>query len=176
MNEQVYGVVALFRSADALVAALKRLREDGYEHIEAYAPWSVEEAHELLPPRHSPVPLVMLISGTCGAVGAFLLQVWASTDYPVQVAGRPLFSWPAFVPVTFELTILTAAFCGLAALLVQARLPRLDHPVFNHTQFARASQDAFIICIQTTDTHFHPERTTALLRALGAQSIEEVAA
>ncbi|MGH8019609.1 MAG: DUF3341 domain-containing protein [Opitutaceae bacterium] len=174
MKARLHGLVALFPSADALVAALRRLREEGYDQLEVYTPWPVEEAHELLPPRRSPVPLVMLAAGLLGAAGAFLLQIWAATDYPVQVAGRPLFSWPAFVPVTFELTILTAAFCGLAALLIHARLPRLDHPVFNYTEFARASQDAFIVCIQSSDANYNTLKTSDLLRTLGAKSIEEV--
>jgi hypothetical protein len=163
----------MFASAEALVAALRRLRAAGYKRVEAYTPWPVEEAATLLTNKRSPVPLIMLLTGIAGAIGAFLLQVWATNDYPVNVGGRPIFSWPAFVPVTFELTVLTASFCGLAALLVVTRLPRLDHPMFAHREFERASQDAFFVRVLSDDPHFDPRATPALLRELGAESVEE---
>lgn len=171
---RTYGLVARFDSAEALTAALRRLRHEGYEQLEAFAPRPLEEAHALLPHRRSPVPAVMLVGGAAGAASALFLQAWASTDYPLNVASRPLFSWPAFVPVAFELTVLAAAFAGLLAFLVMSGLPRLDHPAFAHNAFPRASQDGFFVCVPTTDRRFHPQATRELLRTVGATEIEEV--
>jgi hypothetical protein len=164
----------MFDSAEALLYALRRLRDDGYERLEVYAPWPVEEAREMLPHRRSRVPLIMLIAGVFGCTGALLLQIWAATDYPLVVAGRPLFSWPAFVPVTFELTVLSASLCGLVGFLWLSRLPRLDHPMFAHSTFARASQDAFFVCVRADDAKFNPQTTARLLNELGAAEVEEV--
>lgn len=176
MSERIHGLAARFADADALVAALRRLRGAGYARLEAFSPRPFEEAHALLPRRRSPIPGVMLAGGLLGCAGAFLLQVWAAFDYPVEVAGRPLFSWPAFVPVTFELTILSATFCGIGALLWVTGLPRLDHPMFDRSDFVRATQDAFFVCVRSDDPRFDSAATSALLRASGALDIGEVSA
>lgn len=170
------GLVAMFDSAEALVEALRRLRRDGYRELQAYAPWPLAEAAELVGGPRSKVPLVMLAAGICGALGAFGLQVWAATAYPVVVANRPLVSWPAFVPVTFELTVLTASIFGVGALLASTRLPRLDHPMFAHPDFDRASQDAFFVWVGATDPEFNDTRTATLLGELGGRAIAEVEA
>lgn len=169
-----YGMAGLFEHVEELLAALRGLRAAGYERLEVYAPWPVEEARELVPHRRSRVPLIMLITGLGGLAGAFLLQVWAAADYPLVVGGRPLFSWPAFVPVTFELTVLTASLCGLAGFLFLARLPRLDHPMFQHSAFERASQDAFFLCVRANDPRYDAQQTRRALAAQGATAIEEV--
>ena len=173
-TRDAYGVAARFANAEALAGALRSLRTAGYTRLEAYAPRPLEEVEQLLPRHRSPVPGVMLAAGAAGAAGAFLLQVWASYDYPLNVAGRPLFSWPAFVPVTFELTVLSAAFAGLVALLVIAQLPRLDHPMFNVSTFARASQDAYFVCVRGDDPRFDGGAVRALLHDAGGVEIEEV--
>ncbi len=169
-----HGLAGMFTSADDLLAALRRLRDEGYEGLEVYTPWPVEEARELIPHRRSRVPAIMLATGFCGMIGAFMLQVWGTSDYPIEVAGRPVFSWVPYVPVTFELTVLTASLCGLAGFLILSKLPRLDHPMFGHSEFERASQDAFFVCILTSDPKYHVQETPRLLRTLGATAIEEV--
>jgi len=169
-----HGAAGMFESAETLLDALRHLRAAGYERLEVYAPWPLEEAYELIPHRRSRVPLIMLVTGACGFAAAFLLQVWAASDYPLEVAGRPLFSWTAFVPVTFELTILTASLGGLAGFLFLSRLPRLDHPMFQHSAFVRASQDACFVCIQAGDKKYDATETPRLLTSLGAKAVEEV--
>jgi hypothetical protein len=175
-SPRLHGVAAMFETPEALLRALRALRKNGYERLEVYTPWPLEEARELLPHRRSRVPLIMLVAGAAGCTGAVLLQMWAATDYPLNVAGRPLFSWPAFVPVTFELTVLTASLCGLLGFLGLARLPRLDHPMFAHRTFVRASQDAFFVCVRADDARFHAEATPRRLQELGGDAIEEVRA
>ncbi len=170
-----YGIAARFEDAATLTAALRRLRDAGYVRLEAYAPRPLEEAHAILPPHRSPIPGIMLAGGALGLAAAFLLQVWAAFDYPIEVAGRPLFSWPAFVPVCFELTVLSASFCGIGAWLWLTGLPRLDHPLFARSDFVRASQDAYFVCVRGDDPRYDAAAIGRLLHAGQAAQIEEVA-
>lgn len=174
VGSPAHGLAAMFGTPEALVSALRHLRDGGYSQLEAYAPWPLEEARALVSHGRSRIPLIMLAGGLCGFAGALVLQAWAASDYPLNVAGRPIFSWPAFVPVTFELTVLTASLLGLMGFLVIARLPRLDHPMFGHSAFGRASQDAFFICVRASDPKYDVRDTLALLLTLGAEMIEEV--
>jgi len=168
------GIIACFASPEDLLAVLHRARDEGYTRIEAYTPFPVEGLDEALPHATTPMGWIMLAAGTCGACGAYALQYWATHDYPVNVGGRPLHSWPAFVPVAFELTVLTAAIVGVLALGWLCRLPRLHHPVFAVPGFERASQDRLFLLIRDDDPQFHPARTHAFLVDSKPEYVTEV--
>ena len=167
-------VLAEFAEHDRLVTALRRLREERYSHVEVYTPFPSAEVDELLPGGPTPIGWLMLAGGVCGGGAAYFMQWFAARDYAYNVGGRPLHSWPAFVPVTFELTVLAAALTGFVALLWLARLPRLDHPVFRAPEFTRASQDRFFIALRLDDPRLTSAGVEALLRGCGAVTIREV--
>ena len=172
---KLYGVMAEFESADALVTGARRAREEGYQKLDAYAPFPVEELTEALDLAPSPIPLVMFCGGVVGAITGFGMQYYATViSYPMNIGGRPLPSWPAFILVTVEMTILFAVFSGLLALFVAMRLPAIYHPVFNAPDFGRASQDRFFLCIQTDDRRFDAVATPAFLESLQPLAVEPV--
>lgn len=140
-------VIASFDKVEDLVAAARRLKPL-VASLDAYTPHPVEALDELLDLPASPLPPVMLIAGLFGAAGGFLLQLWAASAYPVNVGGRPIDSWPAFIPSTFELGILTALLVGFAAYLVATRLTQLYHAVFAAPGFERAAQDRYLLTVR----------------------------
>ncbi len=164
------GLLAEFSEEETWREAVRRVRAAGSTRFEAFSPYPVEGMDELVLSRPSPMPAIMLAAGAIGATGGFFLQVWAARDYPLQVGSRPVFSWPAFVPVTFELGVLTAVLVGIAAFLWRARLPRYDHPAFASARFARASTDRFFLWLPATSAG------RELLTAAQADAIEEVRA
>jgi hypothetical protein len=168
-------ILAEYPNHDRLVAALRRLRDDGYTRFEVYSPFPSEEIDELLPGRATPIGWLMLVGGLAGGSGAYFMEWYAAHDFAYNVGGRPLHSWPAFVPVTFELTVLTAALTGLVSLLFLTRLPRLAHPVFNAAPFRRASADRFFVAVHRDDPRLTDTGIDKLLRETGALSVEEVA-
>lgn len=171
----LYGVMAEFASADALVTAARRAHEAGYRKMDAYAPFPVETLPEALELNSSHIPLVMFGGGLVGALLGFGTQYYVTViSYPMDIGGRPLPSWPALIPVTLELTILFSVFSGLLALFIAMRLPSVYHPVFNVPNFERASQDGFFLCIQTEDSGFDAAATPAFLESLQPVSVEAV--
>ncbi|HET9651107.1 MAG TPA: DUF3341 domain-containing protein, partial [Usitatibacter sp.] len=143
----IYGLMAEFASAEALLAAARRAREAGFEHAEAYSPFAVDGLADALGFSGSRVPLATLAGGILGGAGGFFLQWYSAViDYPINSGGRPLNSWPEFIPVTFELTVLGAALAAVAAMLVANGLPRLRHPVFNVREFELATRNRFFLC------------------------------
>lgn len=170
------GIIACFASPEALLAVLRRARAAGYTRLEAYTPFPIEGLDEVLPRATTPIGWIVFFAGAAGASGAYALQYWATHDYPVNVGGRPLHSWPAFVPVTFELTVLTAAVVGVLALAWLCRLPQLYHPVFTVPGFDRASQDRLFLLIRDDDPRFHPARTHAFLADSNPEYVTEVLA
>jgi hypothetical protein len=169
-----YGVMASFASPGGFAAAVRAAREAGYTRWETYLPFAIEGAAELSPARPSPVPKAMAIGGVLSGLTAFFLQYYAAHDYALNVGGRPLNSWPSFVPITFELTVLGSALTGVFTLLWLAGFPRLDHPVFNDARFSRASRDRFFLCIRSDDPLYAPAKTERFLTDLGAESVAEV--
>jgi hypothetical protein len=170
-----YGLLAEFETAAVLVEAMSRTRAAGYTKLEAYTPYPVDELSAADGSQRTLVPLIVLVAGCLGGLGGFLMQYYAAVlSYPINVGGRPLNSWPMFIPVTFELTVLTAALCGLLGMLALNRLPTLYHPVFNAPQFARASRDRFFLCIEATDAKFDSVATRAFLKSLQALDVVEV--
>ncbi len=142
-------LVLEFGSAAALVQAVPHLRRAGHRPVEAYSPCAVEGLAEALGHRPAPVRPVMLLAGLAGGALAFGMQAWSAVyDLPLDSGGRPLFSWPAFLPVTFELAVLCAAIAGFAALLTACGLPRLHHPLFDLPVMARVSADRFLLAFE----------------------------
>ncbi|MEO6028695.1 MAG: DUF3341 domain-containing protein, partial [Candidatus Binatia bacterium] len=136
----------------------------------------VEEVAEALHIHDRKLPLLVLIGGIVGCIGGFSLATWTSVvDYPINVGGRPFFSWPSFIPITFECTVLVAALSAVLGLLALNGLPMPYHPVFNVPQFALATREKFFLCIEATDPQFDLKETRRFLETLEALSIAEVA-
>ena len=156
-SSTVYGLMAEFDDPNALVAATRRAFREGYRRMDAFSPFPIEELHEALGAHHTRLPLIVLIGGIIGCLGGYLLQYWVSTmAYPLNIGGKPLHSWPAFIPVTFECTILVAALSAVLGMLALNGLPMPYHPVFNVPRFALASRNRFFLCIEGTDPKFDP--------------------
>lgn len=165
-------LLAEFAGADGLLAAARQARAAGYARLEAYAPCAVPGLDEALGLGETGVPPLMLAFGTLGGTGAFLLQAYlAAVDYPLNAGGRPFFSWPPFVLVAFELTVLGAALAGFIGMLALNGLPRLHHPVFEAPGFERCSQDRYFLALGTAHD---PAAARAFLEGLGALAVREV--
>jgi hypothetical protein len=172
----LYGLMAEFDNPTALVVAIHKARAAGYRSMDAYSPFPVEEVSEALHIHDRKLPLLVLIGGILGCVGGFSLATWTSViDYPINVGGRPFFSWPSFLPITFECTVLVAAATCVLGLLALNGLPMPYHPVFNVPQFALATREKFFLCIESTDPQFHSEETRRFLESLEPISVAEVA-
>src|SRR5277367_5896186 len=174
-HSQLFGVMAEFDTAKDLLRASEKVRDAGYQHMDAYAPFPVEGLFESLGLGRNNVALATLLGGLCGGLGGFGFEYWVNViSYPMNVAGRPLNSWPAFIPVTFELTVLGAALAAVFGMIAMNGLPRPHHPVFNVQRFLRASTDKFFICIEATDPKFHLADTARFLQSLHPQHVTEV--
>lgn len=175
-RSSVYGLMAEFDDPTTLVAATDRAHHEGYRRLDAYSPFPIEELHEALGSPQSRLPLIVLIGGLFGCVGGYGLQYWVSViAYPVNVGGKPLHSWPAFIPVTFECTILAAALAAVFGMLALNGLPTPYHPVFNVPRFALASRNRFFLVIEATDKKFELEETRRFLEALNPSEVTTVA-
>jgi hypothetical protein len=172
-----YGLMAEFETPEQLIEAARRARDAGYTKVDAYSPMPVEGLDAALGIRPSRLPFLVLGAGLTGTASALALQYWVQViDYPLNVGGKPLFSWPAFMVVMFELTVLFAAFGGVILMLARNGLPQPYHPVFNVTSFERASQDRFFLCIEADDPNYEEEKTRDFLGALQAQEVSVVPA
>ena len=171
----IYGLMAEFDTPTNLVAAALRAREAGYRKMDGYSPYPIEELAEAIGFHTSRLPLIVLIGGLIGCVGGYYSQYWVSVmDYPLNIGGRPLNSWPSFVPVTFETTVLVAALAAVLGMLGLNGLPMPYHPVFNVSRFALASRDRFFLCIEAIDPKFDQEETMHFLQSLEPRSVSEV--
>ena len=171
----IYGLMAEFENPTALVAAARRTHEAGYRKMDAYSPFPIEELSDALGHRYDVLPLLVLIGGIAGGAGGFFLQYWASViDYPLNIGGRPPLSWPSFIPVTFEMTILVAAFVAVLGMLGLNGLPMPYHPVFNVERFVNASRNRFFLCIESSDPLFDKEATGKFLESLEPREVCEV--
>lgn len=170
-----WGLLAEFEEPEVLIAACRRLREEGYSRLDAHTPYPIEEVSEALDLPRSKVPLITLAGGLTGGLGAFALQYWVSAiAYPINVAGRPYNSWPAFIPVIFELTVLIGGLSAAFGMLALNRLPMPYHPVFSVDDFGRASRDRYFLSVEASDPRFDRHATEALLRGLDASEVSEV--
>jgi hypothetical protein len=171
----VYGLMAEFEDPTSLVAATQRAHDAGYRSMDAYSPFPIEELHEALGAHHTRLPLIVLIGGLCGGIGGYTLEYWSSViAYPLNIGGKPLHSWPAFIPVTFETTILGAALACVLGMLALNGLPEPYHPVFNVPRFALASRNRFFLCIESKDPKFDVEGTRHFLETLNPREITSV--
>lgn len=170
----VYGLLAEFHDPGDLVLAVRRAKEAGYERMDAYTPFPIEELAHLLGRRRL-LPLVVLIGGVTGTLTALFMQYYAAViSYPINVGGRPLDSWPAWIPITFELTVLFAALTTVLGMLALNGLPMPYHPVFNVPRFALATRDRFFLCIEATDPKFDRDETRRFLERFVPRSVSEV--
>ncbi len=171
----LYGLMAEFENPNELVAAARRAREEGYKKMDAYTPYPIHELTEALGIRPTRLPLLVLAGAVLGCATALGLQWFSATiHYPLNVGGRPLASWPMFIPITFELTVLFAALFAVLGMLGMNGLPQPYHPVFNAPRFALASRDRFFLCIEARDPKFDLDKTTRFLTNLGARVVSEV--
>src|SRR5665213_3829091 len=171
----LYGLMAEFSDPTELVAGTRTAHGAGYRVMDAYSPMPIEGLHEALGEGPSKLPLIVLIGGVVGGVSGYALQWWASAvAYPINVGGRPLHSWPAFIPVTFECTILVAALAAVLGMLALNGLPEPYHPVFNVPRFALASRSRFFLCIEATDPRFDLDATRAFLETLKPREVTTV--
>jgi hypothetical protein len=169
--------MAEFDNPTALVQAATKARLAGYRQMDAYSPIPIEELNEALDLRRTRLPLLVLLGGIAGGIGGFMLQVWASAvAYPFNVGGRPIISWPQFIPVTFETTVLGAALSAFFGMWALNKLPQPYHPVFNVEAFTRASTDRFFLVIETSDPRFDRAATWTFLEAMHPVGVSEVAA
>jgi len=172
----LFGVMAEFTTPDEYVAALRKVRAAGYTKFDGYSPYPIHEATEAMGLQRNPVALMVLIGGITGLLAGFALATWVSmVAYPVNIGGRPLFSWPAFIPPVFETTVLFAALTAVFGTLGICGFPQPYHPVFNVPAFARASTDRFFICVEADDPKFDLQTVKSLLSGLGPQEVSEVA-
>ena len=174
-RSHIYGEMGDLETPDKLLHAVEKTREAGYRRFEAYSPFPVEGLSEAMGLKRNLVPLITLLGGLTGGLGGFGFQYWvAAITYPMNIAGRPLTSWPAFIPVTFELTILGASLSAVFGMLALNRLPQPHHPVFNVHRFSHATTDRFFICIEARDPKFHLADTAKFLQDLQAHHVSEV--
>jgi hypothetical protein len=174
-RDPVYGLMAEFDDPTALVEAARRTSSAGYKKIDAYTPFPVEELAEAIGFHKNGVPLVVLVGGILGGLSGYLMQYWiAGMAYPVNVGGKPLNSWPAFIVVTFEMTILFAGIAAVFGMLALNGLPMPYHPVFNVERFAFASKDRFFLIIFSSDAKYEPVETRRFLESLHPRSLSEV--
>jgi hypothetical protein len=171
----VYGLLAEFVTPQELLAAARRARSEGYRDVEAYTPYPVEGLAVELGMKSTGIPFVVLMAGLVGAVAGFFMQYWSmAVDYSFDVGGRPLNSWPVYVPIAFEVMVLVASLAALFGMMVLNGLPKLYRPVFNVPRFAQATQDRFFLCIEATDAQFDRVMTRQFLAGLSAAEVVEV--
>lgn len=172
---EIYGLMAEFGNPGDLIVATRRARADGYRRMDAYTPYPIEELAEALEFHHTRIPQVVLVGGLIGCIGGFLLQYYtAVVAYPLNIGGRPLNSWPAFIPVTFETTVLAAALAAVLGMLALNGLPTPHHPVFNAERFKFATRDRFFLCIEAADPKFERAKTAQFLQSLGPREVMDV--
>jgi hypothetical protein len=172
----LYGLMAEFEDPTALVGAARRSYDEGYRRFDSFSPYPIHELFGAMRIEDRRVPLMVLGAGILGGLTGFGLQYWVSAvSYPLNIGGRPYVSWPMFIPVTFELTILFAAIAAVFGMFGLNGLPRPYHPVFNVQSFAEhASQDGFFLAIEADDPMFDLERTRAFLVSLGAKEVNDI--
>ncbi|MFB3813203.1 MAG: DUF3341 domain-containing protein [Terriglobales bacterium] len=175
MIPPVYGLMAEFETPSALLRATRRAYSEGYRRMDAYSPFPIHDLPQALGLKKDAVPAVTLTGGLLGGLTAYMLQYWISTiAYPVNVAGRPMHSWPAFIIVTFEMTVLFAGIAAFVGMLALNGLPMPYHPVFNVEEFEAASRDKFFLCIEANDPRFDLDMTRDFLQGLGPVRVVEV--
>jgi Protein of unknown function (DUF3341) len=174
---KLFGLLAEFDSATAIVNAARRTREAGYTKIDAYSPFPIHEMDDALKLKRTGLPWLVLGGGLTGMIGGFTLQYWASViEYPLNIGGRPLASWPSFIVPAYETTILLASLTAVVGMIALCGLPMPYHPVFNVPQFSNASGDRFFLSIEAADPKFDLIATRKFLEALNPLGVSDIAA
>jgi Alternative complex III, ActD subunit len=174
-RQSIYGLMAEFLSAEDLLEASKHTAGAGYREIDAYSPFPIEGLAEAIGFHRTILPVLVFCGGLLGTCTGFFLQWWPNViGYPMNIGGKPLDSWPAFIPITFELTILFAALTTTFGMIALNGLPAPYHPVFNVEQFAHASKDSFFLLIKSADPKFDAEQTRQFLADLNPREVSEV--
>lgn len=172
---KLYGLMAEFEEHDELLEAARRAYAEGYRRMDGYSPFPIEGLAEALGHEYTAIPLFTLAGGIIGGLGAYFMEWIAMARlYPLNVGGRPYNSWPNFIPITFELTVLIASVSAFAGVFILNKLPEPHHPVFNVPEFERASIDRFFLCIEADDPKFDLAKTRKFLESLKAQKVTEV--
>jgi hypothetical protein len=171
----LHGLMAEFDNPTALVEAAERARQVGFTNMDGYSPYPIEELTEALGLPRTRLPRLVLLGGILGGLGGYGLEYWTQAiAYPMNIGARPFNSWPHFIPVTFETTVLGAALAAFVGMWGLNKLPMPYHPVFNVPAFARASQDRFFLCIESTDPKFDRHETRKFLEGLHPVGVSDV--
>lgn len=174
-NENVYGLMAEFSGEKEILSATRSAYEYGFRKMDAFTPFPVDGLSQMLGQKNSVVPMIVFLCGLGGGLGGYFMEWYAmAISYPINVGGRPLNSWPMFIPITFEMTILSGALGAIIGMLVLNKLPEPHHPVFDAAHFERASTDKFFLCIEATDPKFDLVSTRRFLETLKPECIAEV--
>lgn len=170
-----HGIMAAFESHEQLLDAARRAHAAGYRKMDAYSPFPIEGLAQALGQKRSGVAFLFLLGGIAGGLGGYFM-LWYSmgVDWPMNIGGRPLHSWPMYIPITFELTILCSSLLGFFGTLALCRFPQPYHPVFNVPEFTRASRDRFFLCIEASDSKFDEHATWRFLERLEPYQIAKV--
>ncbi len=175
LTPPLYGIMAEFDNPSDLVAAARQTYAAGYRRINGYSPYPIEELTEAIGFTKTTLPIIVFVGGLIGGLGGFFMQYWMEViDYPLNVGGKPFNSWPAFIPITFECTVLVAAFSAVLGMLILNKLPQPYHPVFNAPNFALATRDKFFLVIEANDPKFKHDEATAFMNTLGAMGVSDV--
>ncbi len=171
----IHGLAAEFAGHEDLLAAARSARDAGYRCMDAYTPFPIEGLPRALGRKQSRLPLIVLLGGILGGSGGYFMQWYANVvSYPLNIGGRPMNSWPSFIPITFELTVLCAALSAFFGAMAMNKLPQPYHPIFHAPNFERASVDRFFLCIEARDETFDPVKTRRFLEGLQPLAVSEV--